>query len=322
MTLRKILPFILIIIIITALFGPFKASADYLCVDEAGNTYTSKTACPTSDVIGNTQVGAANKENLNGSCNPLNWDTINCVLSAGTLIAEYAIWTPVNLFAAIGGYAMDKSISLTVTGTIFSGLANEENGVVAAGWGLSRDIVNIFLIFILLYIAIATILQLTGYGAKQLLATLIIIAFLVNFSGVITKLIIDASNVLAMGFYDSFEKGADGQIAISKTFKNAFNMEKIITADFEKVLKNAGTPQRDIYIVTFLTYILGAGIAAIAGFIFFVFAALFLIRMVVLLILLILAPLAFGAMVLPSTKAHAKKWWDTLFHQAFFNLLS
>ena len=78
-------------------------------------------------------------------------------------------------------------------------------------------------------------------------------------------------------------------------------MEKIITADFKEVLKNAGTPQQDIYIVTFLTYILGAGIAAIAGFTFFIFAVLFLIRMVVLLILLILAPLAFGAMILPSS---------------------
>ena len=56
----------------------------------------------------------------------------------------------------------------------------------------------------------------------------------------------------------------------------------------------------------------------IAGFIFLVFGVLFVIRMIVLLILLIPAPLAFGAMILPSTKTHATKWWNTLFSQAFF----
>jgi len=293
MTLKKVLPFIFIIIILTALFGPFVSR----------------------EAFANNESLFSWKNPMFGFINPDYFSASDKIPQITAVITYYVIWTPANLFLAIGGRALDTSISLTINSGIFSDLANEKNGVVSAGWGLSRDIVNIFLIFILLYIAIATILQLSGYGAKQLLVTLIIIAFLVNFSAVITKLIIDASNVLAMGFYNSFEKGADGQIEISKTFKNAFNLENIVRqVDAVKESKDV----KNLYLVQFLGYLLGAGIAAIAGFIFFVFALLFLIRMIVLLILLILAPLAFGAMVLPSTKTHAKKWWDALFHQAFF----
>ncbi len=310
--MKKVLPFILITVVILGVFFGFFVGI---------KTNYAQAACPS----GYTEVpgyGCLSNDQLNsikgeGSCNPLNWSTLNCVLSAGTVIAHYVIWTPVNLFAAMGGYAMDTSISLAITGSLFSDLVNEENGVVAVGWGLSRDIVNIFLIFVLLYIAIATILQLSGYGAKQLLVTLIVIAFLVNFSGVITKMIIDSSNVLAMEFYNAFPQEENGQIKISKTFANAFDAEKLITQDsFDNIDPEPTT--KDKYTIQFLTYILGSVILAIAGFAFFIFAVLFLIRMVVLLILLILAPLAFGAMVLPSAKPYAKKWWDALFHQAFF----
>jgi hypothetical protein len=127
-------------------------------------------------------------------------------------------------------------------------------------------------------------------------------------------MIIDASNVLAAGFYNAFSP-TNGEVQISDVFKKSFDAEDIITQ--VKAAEKA-TNLKNLYIVQFLTYLLGAGIAAIAGFIFFVFAVLFVIRMVSLLILMILAPLAFGAMILPSTKSHSQKWWSTLFSQAFF----
>ncbi len=179
---------------------------------------------------------------------------------------------------------------------------------------LGRDIVNLFLIFILLYIAIATILQVSGFNTKQLLTTLIIIAFLVNFSLVITRLIVDAANVLTVGFYNSFEKDASGKISISNTFRNALDSEKLI--DQQKALdpKTAVMPS----LTRLLSMLLGTAVMLIAGFIFLIFGILFIIRAVVLIILMILSPLAFAARILPSTQKHSSTWWHELFSQAFF----
>ena len=288
MTLKKVLPPIIIaVVVLTAFFGPFivRQTADALTVgvDCTEGTTGELIECPAGASPGSTIVYNEKEQpviiadNPNGSCNPLYWNFENCVLSAAAGITYYAIWTPANLFLSLGGIAMDASISLTINGSIFSDLVGEENGVVATGWGISRDIVNMFLIFILLYIAIATILQVSGYGAKELLATLIVIAFLVNFSLVITKMIIDASNVLAVGFYNAFSP-TNGEIQISDVFKKSFDAENIITQ--VKAVEEA-TNLKNLYIVEFLTYLLGAGIAAVAGFIFLVFSVLFVIRMVV-----------------------------------------
>lgn len=221
-------------------------------------------------------------------------------------IVGFIIWTPAKLLFTVAGYALDTSIDISINK--FRGFAASD--AVTTGWGLSRDIVNLFLIFILLYIAIATILQIPGYGAKELLTTLIIIAFLVNFSLVITRMIIDAANILTLEFYKPF---AAAGLGVAETFRNAFDADVIMTSAFKDKDGN-----ENIYLVKIITFLFGGVILLIAAFIFLMFAVLFLIRIVSLLILMIFSPLAFAAYILPSTKNHAKKWWDYLLSQAFF----
>jgi len=69
------------------------------------------------------------------------------------------------------------------------------------GWETLRNVINLFFILILVYIAIATILRIEDYGYKKLLSKLVIAAFLINFSMFFTKIIIDASNITAIVFY-------------------------------------------------------------------------------------------------------------------------
>ncbi len=292
MTLKKVLPFILITVVIFGIFfGPFNT--------RKADAVFKVTRMTASEVL----------ESFVPSAN---------VLKILADVAQAIVWTPAKFIFTVAGMALNKSIDFSISGPFFAKLAAGD--AVTKGWGLSRDIVNIFLIFILLYIAIATILQVSGYGAKELLLTLIIIAFLVNFSLVITKLIIDASNVLAMGFYNTFPKTTEnGQttIAVSEAFKNAFDAGKIINMD-KSFESDAFKDLKNLYLIELLCFLLGSAIMVIAAFIFFVFSILFLIRMVVLSILMIFAPLAFAAMILPSTKPHASKWWSALFNQSFF----
>jgi hypothetical protein len=73
-------------------------------------------------------------------------------------------------------------------------------GAIYNGWTIARDTANLFFIFILLTIAIATILRIERYGAKALLPQLIIVAFLINFSFLASQYVIFAGNSLASLF--------------------------------------------------------------------------------------------------------------------------
>lgn len=70
------------------------------------------------------------------------------------------------------------------------------------GWEIVRDLSNMAFIFVLLYIAIQTILGI-GHGTKKAVATLIVVALFINFSMFFAKVIIDSGNILAHAFYNS-----------------------------------------------------------------------------------------------------------------------
>jgi hypothetical protein len=243
------------------------------------------------------------------------------------------IFSAVSIFLSISGYILDYAVEKTVSGEFFNISA------IGTGWAVSRDVANLFFIFILLYIAIATILQLSNYGMKTLLAKLVIVALLVNFSLVITKMIIDVSNVLAREFYSQLKvetiapaDGTDGGMSFKKgdkiivnspsmVFMNAIQIQTIFTPDkFKTLTPGAGAEQKDDlnnFKITMI-YLGGTIVVLVTTFVFFAMAILLIIRVVTLIILMILAPLAFLFMILPKTKQYADQWWETLFKQSFF----
>src|SRR3989338_3172055 len=170
------------------------------------------------------------------------------------------------------------------------------------GWTFSRDVVNIFFIFILLFIAIATILGIESYGAKSLLARLIIIALLVNFSLLATRGIIYISNSLAVQIYNSQVNigdtaGTAGALSgfLNLKFKknlgeqvmNRFYLKQL----YEKAPKPDSASALANELLGFGTIELGAIVVALlAAFLLFVSSFLFITRMAVLWLLMILAP--------------------------------
>ncbi|MBI4691963.1 MAG: type IV secretion system protein [Candidatus Terrybacteria bacterium] len=250
-------------------------------------------------------------------------------MSFKEIVAEvgYTILTGVSKVMSLAGYFSDTAIEYSV-----ENFGKHSQELVKTGWGISRDIANLFFIFILLYIAIATILQLSGYGMKELLAKVIIIALLVNFSLMITRVVIDSSNILAMEFYNKLrnpivvdEKGGEIKGAKKPSFSEAlvaginpqtlFNIketEEPGTETFKQGETDATLMQ--IFIITSM----GSIMFLIIAFVMFAAGVLFVIRSVVLWILMILAPLAFLFMILPATKQYASQWWKKLFDQSFF----
>ncbi len=73
---------------------------------------------------------------------------------------------------------------------------------IASAWIVVRDLSNIFFILLLLYTAMKLILGIGGAEVKKMIATIVVGALLINFSMFITRIVIDATNILALIFYN------------------------------------------------------------------------------------------------------------------------
>jgi len=110
--------------------------------------------------------------------------------------ASNALLSTMSLIVWACGLLLNGAMYLTVhMKDVLAGIP-----VVDAGWVIFRDVANMLFIFVLLYIAIATILNVAD--TKKMLTTVIVTALLVNFSLFLTKVVVDASNVVALAFYN------------------------------------------------------------------------------------------------------------------------
>ena len=100
---------------------------------------------------------------LEGFCSSF-WETftVDCVLYVITWLA-YDWLRIVGLLLTVSGYLFNAVLGVAIDNANYS---MERITALKDGWEFSRDVVNLFFIFILLFIAIATILQIESYGAK------------------------------------------------------------------------------------------------------------------------------------------------------------
>ena len=234
----------------------------------------------------------------------------------------YIAYYLTGVFLKISGWFLDTMIRYALDSTKLTELT-----VINDIWAIIRDLANMFFIFILLYIAIGTILRLSRVQWKQALANLIIVALLINFSFFFTRVIIDASNVLAVGFYNN----------ISVTMKTGINATKTVYGPSSIVMQSARLstffdsldPNKDLDankqvkkdVLTPFTrgviYLAASLFQAVTGFVFISGGILFLIRFVSFIFLLILSPLAFVGMILQSTRSMSSEWWSKLLSYSF-----
>lgn len=205
------------------------------------------------------------------------------------------------------GLAFDLSVKISITDLA----TYADSGGVRVAWSTLRDLANVFFIFILLYIAIGMILQLPSINGRRMLVSVIIIALLINFSAFFARLVIDASNVAAVQFFNTLSNSSEtsrlfGYKGISATFMNALPMAKAIA--------NTGGTFINTTAIAFGNVIM----ILVAIFVFLTATILFVVRTVTLIMLIILSPLAFLMYAFPNQKGLFDKWWDTLLKQAFF----
>lgn len=214
--------------------------------------------------------------------------------------------------------------------------------VIKNAWTAVRNVSNIFFIFILLIIAIATILRRESYGAKQLLVRLILVALFINFSYTITLYIILPANSLADFFVTTilnddslnmtqykdskeivhafldgirpgllFDKLGDPDDPLAKEIEGYNGIQEQL-----KAVPVSDTLQKLLYTIT--GTFLGIILILFTAFVLLAGGFLFILRVAILWILMVLSPLAFLLMILPKTKEWGTRWWSLLINQAIF----
>ncbi|MBM3206535.1 MAG: hypothetical protein FJZ43_02855, partial [Candidatus Staskawiczbacteria bacterium] len=194
-------------------------------------------------------------------------------------------------------------------------------------WSVARDWANLLIVVGLIGVAIATILNLEKYKAQKLLAPLLIVALLVNFSVLFVGLIIDSSNIIMNNFFGNSAGGA------REIVSSVVRVERIYVSSF--YAEFIDTPlTTNSYTHLFLAH-LGVGILGLVARIIemaaiyfllavsFIYLAIVLVaRYAMLVFLFIISPIAFVFMVFPIEVCQKvwKSWWEHFIRWCFIGV--
>lgn len=250
------------------------------------------------------------------------------LIKAVTWLLQKGVVTIFSWFSMLANQIFNITVNTSVR--TFDKIGNSDGVKVA--WGTVRDLVNISLIFVLLYVAIGTILNLSSVNGKHLLKNVIIAALLVNFSMFFTGIVIDASNVVANSLYNLAGQGlplgingAPDVISPLTQAAEAGYKARLSTAADEAVWANSSsvTGTADKYTILLQIIVAAMGtiiLMLITTTVLLAGAILFFIRSIVLVFVIVSAPVAFLAFAVggPTMGKLSGKWKNGLVSQVIF----
>lgn len=224
----------------------------------------------------------------------------------------YAVFAFVVWIISYAGGVLAYAVDPAAVKTLF------EMPAVYVLWQMVRDFFNLFFILTLLFIAFATIFQISKYNYKALLQTLLLMALLVNFSWPISRFLVDATNVPMYFFLDSmFEKSseASGENIAAVAFSSA-KMSRLVLPTSTGAEFGAGMVHGDsdqtLPLLKAIVFLFIFGVTLL------VLSILFVIRTTVLLVLVIFSSVGFAGLAIPGFQKYASKWWDSFLQYALF----
>ena len=234
----------------------------------------------------------------------------SAVLTAITTAFGTILYLILNLSVFLSAFS--SSILSWVTGPNFTELSYTNparNDVIKIGLGITQGFVNMLLVLILVYIALATILRLAGHETKKLLVTFILVALLVNFAPVVCGLIVDASNIVTNFFLENLS-------ANKGLVNNLTNLKDTFFKQYKGIswFSYEGETERSDLLLDLAVLIT---VNIILFLVLLLFSFIFVARYIVIWILVILSPLAFACYILPATKKYWSMLWSQLVQWSF-----
>lgn len=239
------------------------------------------------------------------NANPLTWFTKCPVLFLYNIIFE-----PISWLTEQAAKFMDFFIFYSINGNSYS------SSFVEKAWSVVRDVSNMLFIVALLYVGIKTILGMNVSNNKRIIGMIVIIALLVNFSLFVSKVVIDASNILAHVFYNNITPyDANGAVQSDKNKPKSVSVGLVRNFDPQAVI---ATPKDNLGSFAVVTIIFIA--LMVYMIIMFISVAMFFVgRVAGLWMAMIFSPLAFvsHAMPFPIPEFGFQKWLSSLMKLAF-----
>ena len=193
-------------------------------------------------------------------------------------------------------------------------------GAINSMWSIIRDSMSIIIIFVLLYASITMIIGLNEQKIKTLLVRVVLAGLLINFSLFFTKLIIDASNIIAIYIYNQI---AVTPLTSGGTFSQwwnvlangtglSFTLMKGLYLQNTLVPTVQGLLTGDALANMTIGMIMSTIMMVLAGFSFLVAAIILMMRLFYLIMLMAFSPIWWIGLVLPQVSDYSKKWSKTL----------
>lgn len=230
----------------------------------------------------------------------------------------------------ISGYILDATMQFSIYG--LSQIVQAQSQAIFSAWTVFRDLANIAFVFVMLYIAINFILQSDSSDTKKMLSSVIIAAFLVNFSYFFTGIIIDTANQFSIMFSNGLV--AEIEEGEAKTISEFIAKKTDIKKTVENVEKEFGTSntasvnqaanqvaQKDGFTGAFnwaVGTILSLILMLVLAVVFLIAAFMLIARTIALILLLIVSPIGIAGKIHPMFEKISKEWWDSLIGNAFF----
>ncbi len=307
--MKKFLIFSLILILLVGVFAPSGVAFSAPVPGGGSGGYTTNTN------------GTVNQNAQSNTTSNL-----SAIIMGALSGISYFILTAMGWLLWLSGMLLNLVLDQTIIK--FTANIGTMTGINTA-WKVIRDVMNMFFIFILLYNAIMIIISQKNRGdIQKIVGGIVITALLINFSMFFTKVIIDASNIATIGFYNSIinagqstviTTGTDSsgnpltsnlRMGISGAFANALHITSFYSSNG---IANQPAPSSMVII-----YLGGAILFLIVAFVLFAIAAMFVIRYVAFILLLMFSPLGFIGFGLPQLKGAQDDWWKILKGQAIF----
>lgn len=236
------------------------------------------------------------------------------------------------LFLLVSGLLFDKVVDETVVKMSQNIGADSGIGLsINQAWGTLRDIANMVFIFVLLYTAFNAMFSMSVGNVGRNIVWIIVIALVINFSLFFSKVVIDASNVVSLGFYKAIANAGSYNINLERnsdtqaeTTPASFGF-KGISGGYMRMLGihsfwSSDTNTENIYGAqnVLIVGIMTAIFVLIAAVILFITSIMFVSRFVILIFIMILSPVAFVMYIIPSMSGKFKEWVGALINQSFF----
>jgi hypothetical protein len=222
--------------------------------------------------------------------------------------------TIVAYFVNIIAYAIGRLIVVIIGMVVIPILGYNNFGdsfIISVGWPIVRDIVNMFVIIVMLILAVRTMISSSSNWGQQL-PRLFLAVVMVNFSRTITLFLVDIGQVVMFTFVNSLRDIAAGN------FVNLFQLRSFLSlTGFDDAAQNNELADISFEAFGFLaTGYVGLMFLFVILGIMLLLAAVFIYRIVIIWVLVILSPLAFFAFgvqtIVPQIGAAWSKWIDML----------